>query len=151
MSSPEVGRKVDDTAVVARAFTRREIRQQRRSDGSICIAGRPFAVPARYRHLDQVVVRYATWDLDAVYLTHPDTDAILERLLPVDPEANASGARRQIDPEPPSSASCGGSPPRLPPLLQAALDQERASGLPPAFVSLEDDRAWHQEPPHAAS
>lgn len=150
LSSPHVGRSIPQMTMVTQAFTRRQTRRQRRSDGSISVEGRPFSIPARYRHLDQLVVRYAIWDLDAIYLTNPDTDAILERLLPVDPHRNAAGIRRQIEAEVPNQSSTADPPPGLPPLLQAALDQTRASGLPPAFLPQCDEHPWTQEPPHAA-
>ena len=126
---------------LAQAFTRRETRQQRRSDGSIVLTGKRFSIPSRYRHLDQVAVRYASWDLDTVFLAHPETDAILERLLPVDRAANASGARAEVDlPQSTSAMVASTTPPDLPPLLQAALDQARRSGLPPAFIPFQKPR-----------
>jgi hypothetical protein len=150
-SSPHVGRPVPETTMLTQAFTRRQTRTQRRSDGSISVERRQFSIPTRYRHLDRLVVRYASWNLDAVYLTNPDTDAILERLQPVDPQNNAAGLRRQIEAPPADLAPADGPPPGLPPLLQAALDQARASGLPPAFLPLAGEHPWTQEAPHAAS
>lgn len=141
LASPHVGRVAPTGIELAQAFTRRETRQQRRSDGSIVLTGKRFSIPSRYRHLDQVAVRYASWDLDTVFLTHPETDSILERLLPVDREANASGARAEVDiPQHTSAIAASTTPPELPPLLQAALDQARRSGLPPAFIPFQEAR-----------
>lgn len=138
LASPHVGRVAPTGVALAQAFTRRETREQRRSDGSISLAGKRFSIPSRYRHLDRVAVRYASWDLDSVFLAHPDTEAILERLLPVDREGNASGARTEIDiPQGTTAALAAATTPALPPLLQEALDQSRGSGLPPAFVPFE--------------
>ena len=137
--APHAGRVAPPSTVLTHAFTRRESRQQRRSDGSISLSGKRFEIPSRYRHLSTVMIRYATWDLDHVFLTHAETDAILERLWPVDIHANASGVRRELsEPAVPAATPVPGGSPGLPPLLQAALTAARATGLPPAFISVDD-------------
>jgi hypothetical protein len=45
-----------------------ERRTQRKSDGAVVIEGRRFELPNRYRHLREVEVRFASWDLGAVHL-----------------------------------------------------------------------------------
>ena len=138
-TAPDAGRPAPASNVLTQAFTRRESRRQRRSDGSIALGGKRFEIPSRYRHLVDVVVRYASWDLDHVFLAHPDTDAILDRLWPIDIQANASGARREMaTPTAVDAAPAPATAPGLPPLLQMALTAARATGLPPAFISLDD-------------
>lgn len=151
LAAPHVGRILSDTTLLTRAFTRRESRRQRFSDGSISLGKRIFVVPSRYRHLERIMVRYAEWDLDAVFLTNPDSDAILERLWPMDLASNASGGRRNLPSPPVSDPSSESEPPSLPPILQAALDRARANGLPPAFIPMPGERANAPEVPHAAS
>ena len=138
-SAPDVGRVTPPSDVLTHAFTRRETRKQRRSDGSIALGGKRFELPSRYRHLGTVMIRSASWDLDHVFLAHAETDAILERLWPVDIHANASGLRRELSqPVVPPPAPMPGVSPGLPPLLQAALMAARATGLPPAFIPVDD-------------
>ena len=139
-SAPHVGRPAPGGAELAQVFTRREPRRQRRSDGTITVGGRRFELPSRYRHLTKILVRYATWDLDHVFIANPDTDRILERLFPVDRDGNAAGNRREIEPvvTPGSTEPQDDRPLPLPPLLQAALDAARATGLPPAFTPLSE-------------
>lgn len=139
--APDVGRPAPDSTVLTQAFTRRASRRPRRSDCSLTVAGKRFDLPSRYRHLQTVMVRYASWDLDHVYLAHPETDAILDRLLPVDREAHASGLRRAFDPPAVEPALTGTTTPGLPSLLQAALDASQASGLPPAFLPVTETPA----------
>jgi putative transposase len=144
-SAPHVGRSAPDGAELAQVFTRRELRRQRRSDGTISLGGKRFEIPNRYRHLIQIMVRYAQWDLDHVFIVNPDSDRILDRLLPIDPSGSASGNRREIEPVVPMepSGSQERPPLPLPPLLQAVLDAARATGLPPAFIPLPEP----QRPP----
>lgn len=132
-ASPHVGRPAPSGDDLARVFTRRVLRRQRRSDGTISLGGRRFEIPNRYRHLQCMTVRYAQWDLDQVFLAHDESDRILERLLPIDRAGNASGERREIEPVI-APAAHSQEPAPLPPLLQAALAAARATGLPPAFM-----------------
>jgi putative transposase len=136
-AAPHVGRPAPTGAELAQVFTRRESRRQRRSDGTITVGGQRFELPNRYRHLTSILVRYAHWDLDQVFIANSDTDRILERLVPVDPAGNASGSRREIEPVVTGDPGIPGPLP-LPPVLQRALDTARATGLPPAFIPLSD-------------
>ena len=71
-----------------------EYRRQRRSDGTVSVEGRRFEVPSRYRHLDRLAVRWASWDLSHVSLVDDRTGTVLCRLFPLDRTQNADGARR---------------------------------------------------------
>jgi len=123
-------------------FTRRGQRTQRRSDGTLTVEGVRFEVPSRFRHLDRLAVRYATWDLSRIWLWDDVRSVALAPLLPLDKAKNAlSGRRALTEPDPltpePSTAL------RVPPLLESLLERSRATGLPPAYLPAEpkDDPA----------
>ena len=54
LDSPCVGRDCPNSDGLRRAFRCTETRRQRRSDGTISLAGKRFEIPSRYRHLEQV-------------------------------------------------------------------------------------------------
>ncbi len=118
------------------AFTVAQTRIQRRSDGTISVAGKRFEVPSRFRHLRQLNIRYATWDLRAVWLLDEHAGAVLERLYPLDKHHNADGVRRAIK-APPSQANPRQAP-GIAPLLKKLMADYAATGLPPAYISQED-------------
>ena len=82
------------------AFRREVMRRQRRTDGTLSLAGKRFELPGRYRHLREVRIRYAEWDLSCVHLVDPDSGVLLCPLYPVDKTANAAGIRRTVAPQP---------------------------------------------------
>jgi putative transposase len=154
VDAPHAGRDTPASDLLRHAFTRRETRRQRRSDGTISLCGRRLQIPSRYRHQVMLIVRYASWDLDHVYLAHHETDAIMERLYPVDRSGNADGARAALEAvggaaaqEEPGIAEPENT---LPPLLAQALSATRATGMPPAFIPLEDDESTPPPPPCTA-
>jgi hypothetical protein len=114
------------------AFRIELARRQRRSDGTASLAGRRFEIPARYRHLNHVHLRYARWDLTRVDLIDPRTGAILCPVKPLDKAANADGQRRALDP-PETDASPTPSS-GIAPLLRKLLADYAATGLPPAYL-----------------
>jgi len=138
LSEPGVGRPCPPAAELRMAFMLEESRVQRKSDGTVSIEGRRFEIPARYRHLKRVAVRYARWDLTRVYLVDDHTGTVLDRLLPLDRTANADGRRRALDPETVNPLS---EPPAsgVAPLLEKLLSDYRATGLPPAYLPRNDD------------
>ena len=108
-------------------------RIQRRSDGTVSIAGRRFEVPSRYRHLERITVRYASWDLSRVSLIDERADTVLCQLYPLDKARNSDAVRRTLEPlveVPPSSAI----KPEIAPLLKKLMAEYAARGLPPAYV-----------------
>ncbi len=131
LAGPDVTRPSPDSAALRIAFTKTEKRSQRRSDGTVSVEGRRFEVPARYRHLERVVLRYASWDLSQVHLVDERTEKVLCRLYPQDKERNANGERRPLDPltEPAVAPATG-----LPPLLTQLLAKQASTGLPPAYL-----------------
>jgi len=89
-------------------------------------------VPSRFGHLEELWLRYASWDLSTVYLADRKTGAILCRIYPVDKKKNADGRRAprtspmaSVPPPPPSGMA---------PLLQKIIRQYATTGLPPAYL-----------------
>jgi putative transposase len=109
LDSPSVGRDCPDSETLRRAFCATVIRPQRRSDGTLSLAGKRFEIPSRYRHLEQVSVRYARWDLSQVELIDPHTRVPLCSLYPLDKRANASAQRRRLAPR--ATTPVSSSPP----------------------------------------
>ncbi|HSF03699.1 MAG TPA: DDE-type integrase/transposase/recombinase, partial [Solirubrobacterales bacterium] len=130
LAGPEVGRPSPSSDELRRAFRAEVSRTQRRSDGTLSLAGRRFEVPSRYRHLVQLRVRYARWDLRHAELVDPQTQVTLATLYPLDKSANAHGQRRRLEPPPSEPAS---SPPPTPegiaPLLRKLMADYAATGL----------------------
>jgi putative transposase len=114
------------------AFTHEVRRIQRRSDGTLSLAGIRFEIPSRFGHLEELAVRYASWDLSVVHLADPKTGALLGRIYPQDKKKNAEGLRA---PRTPAQSSPGPqAPPGMAPLLQKIIRQYAATGLPPAYL-----------------
>ena len=132
LAGPDVRRPCPEHAVLIDAFRLEVARRQRRSDGTLSLAGARFEVPSRYRHLAVIHLRYARWDLSHVDLVEARSGAILCPLRPLDKSENASGQRRaltaiRIDRSvlPPSGIA---------PLLLQLLAEHAATGLPPAYL-----------------
>src|SRR4030065_127188 len=68
LAGPNVHRACPSTAELAAAFRVEVTRTQRRSDGTVSLEGQRFEIPAAYRHLGRVRLRYARWDLSRVDL-----------------------------------------------------------------------------------
>jgi putative transposase len=139
LADPSVMRPSPDSVALRLAFTRTEKRMQRKGDGTIVLDGRRFEVPDRYRHLTQLEVRYASWDLSLVHLVDERTGKVLCRLFPLDKTQNASGLRRARDElakEPPAAPAPGIAPP----LLQKLMKQQADMGLPPAYLPKDERR-----------
>jgi hypothetical protein len=137
LAGPDVSRPSPDSAALRLAFTKTEKRTQRRSDGTVSVEARRFEVPARYRHLETVVLRYASWDLSQVHLVDEGTEMVLGRLSPLDRERTASGERRLLDPISPGSLPVAPET-GLPPLLAQLLAKQASTGLPPAYLTKDE-------------
>jgi putative transposase len=134
LAGPSVMRPCPDSAALRLAFTRTERRRQRKSDGTLVLESRRFEVPDRYRHMSELEIRYASWDLSHVHLVDERSGAVLCRLFPQNKAQNASGLRRTRNPdtkEPPSALD-----PAIPPLLQKLIQQQSDTGLPPAYLPM---------------
>jgi putative transposase len=134
--APDVLRESPSSDALRAAFRMDVKRRVRQSDGTVSLDGVRFEIPARYRHLKDVVVRYPRWDLSQVDLLDPREETILARLFPLDRTANADGRRAIIDPRLDEGASTEQSRPpgELPPLLRQILAEYSATGLPPAYL-----------------
>lgn len=131
-----VGRPCPDTEKLKLAFTTEVQRVQRRSDGTLSLEGVRFEIPSRYAHLEKLSVRYASWDLSAVYLSDLHTGSILCRLYPQDKKKNAQGHRA---PKTPLILPAQPAPPSgMAPLLQKLIQQYAITGLPPAYLPKDD-------------
>ena len=133
---PDVLRQSPSSDALRAAFRLEAKRRQRQSDGTISLDGVRFEIPARYRHFQDVVVRYPRWDLSQVDLVDPREGTVLARLFPLDRTANADGRRAILNPRPAEVSTT--DPPRppaeLPPLLKQILAEYSATGLPPAYL-----------------
>jgi putative transposase len=132
LTGPSVMRPCPDSSALRLAFTKTDRRIQRKSDGTIVIAGRRFEVPNRYRHMARLELRYASWDLATVHLVDERTGQALCRLYPQDKAQNATGLRRSLDPiapEPTATPSAG-----IATLLAKLIDQHAATGLPAPYL-----------------
>ena len=136
LAGPNGRRDRPATAVLSAAFRIEVPRRQRRSDGTISLEGCRFEIPAPYRHLGVVHLRYARWDLTQVDLVDPRSGTILCPVKPLDKSANADGQRRRLapvvtdlSPLPPSGMA---------PLLRQLLAEYAATGLPPAYLPTPD-------------
>lgn len=136
LDSTPVGRDCPDSQTLRQAFRCTVKRRQRRSDGTLSLAGKRFEIPTRYRHIEQPQVRYARWDLSSVDLVDEHTQKIVCPLYPLDKSANASGQRRALEQETrlihSETPTTEGH--ELPPLLRKLMADYAATGQPPAYL-----------------
>lgn len=135
---PDVLRASPDSAALRLCFARDETRMQRRSDGTVSLAGRRFEIPNRYRHMQVVTVRYATWDLGTVHMVDDRTSSVLCRVYPQDKTKNANAQRRTLEPVSAERAAPATPRPAMAPLLQKLMAERIATGLPPAYLTKEE-------------
>lgn len=132
LEGPSVLRPCPDADALRRAFRRRIERTQRKSDGTVSLAGLRFEIPSRFRQHDRLTLRYARWDLSRVDLVDPSTDVVVAPLFPVDKQRNADGRRGALRPvdssEPPTRSGA------IAPLLAELMARQAATGLPPAYL-----------------
>jgi len=124
---------VDDLRL---CFTSAHQRTLRRSDATISVQGTRFEVPIRFRHLRQLHIRYASWDLSHVWLMDEDAGVALQRLYPLDKARNAEGYRRPIE----KAVLDEPNPTGVAPLLRSLMTEYAATGLPPAYIAKDDAR-----------
>jgi transposase InsO family protein len=135
LDGPSVTRTCPPLDDLHLAFTVSQTRIQRRSDGTISVEGKRFEVPSRFRHLRQLYIRYASWDLRSVWLMDEYACTVLERLYPLDKTHNADGVRRAIRTAP--SQDILTEPSGIAPLLRKLMADYAATGLPPAYIPQE--------------
>lgn len=136
LEGKSVGRECPSADDLRLAFCQEIVRRQRRSDGTISLEGIRFEIPSRFRHLNRIEVRYASWDLGRVYLADSRVGKVIARIFPLDRTRNSDGRRRyleKIDDRPeatPATAQDDG----MAPLLRKLLQEYAATGLPPAYL-----------------
>jgi transposase InsO family protein len=136
LRGPDVGRPSPTAEALRLAFRVEEKRVQRRSDGTATIAGVRYEVPSRFRTLERLSVRYASWDLSMVHLVDDKSGALLAPLYPLDRTKNGAQSRRMlaniaaaaVSTESPSTI------PEMAPLLRHLITTYDRAGLPPAYV-----------------
>jgi putative transposase len=139
LAGPNVRRDCPTAAELAAAFRIEAARRQRRSDGTVSLAGARFEIPATYRHLVQVHLRYARWDLSRVDLVDARSGTILSPLRPLDKSANADGQRRALAPAASRASNAVLTPSSgMAPLLRQLIAEYAATGLPPAYLPTSD-------------
>ncbi len=138
-SGPDVGRPSPSSESLAAAFRQDVNRTQRRSDGTITLEAVRFEIPNRFRHLRQLAVRYARWNMRRVHLVDPRTDTVLAPIYPLDKTNNADGRRRRLLAEPVTPIPPTDPKPReMAPLLRKLLTEYAATGVPPAYLPKPD-------------
>jgi transposase InsO family protein len=149
LQGPDVSRPSPDSETLRLAFTVRERRTQRKSDGTIAIKAVRFEVPSRFGHFQHLYVRYQSWDLSKAYLVDPRSDDVLASIYPQDKAKNANGYRRMLQ-TPVISTAPGNEPDQepIPPLLRKILSDYAATGLPPAYLPMEPISTEHKEDDH---
>jgi transposase InsO family protein len=146
LGGPDVLRPCPSSEDLRHAFRLKKRLTQRRSDGTVKIEGVRFEIPARYRHIRKLTVRYARWNFDLVHLMDERTGKLLSRIYPLDKEANADGRRRRLVEDPAQSEKQEEGAEEIPPLLQKLLDQYSESGKPPAYIP----KPFRKDPEEAA-
>lgn len=136
LRGPDVGRPSPSSEELRRAFRMEITRTQRTSDGTVTAFGVRFEVPWVYHTLSLLRLRVARWDLSNIELVDPRTGAHLATLRPLDKAKNADRVRRAL-PQPPLASP---SPRRsgIAPHLKALMADYAATGLPPAYLALEE-------------
>jgi transposase InsO family protein len=138
LQGPDVCRPSPDTDTLRLAFTVRERRSQRKSDGTIAIKAVRFELPSRFAHFQHLYVRYQSWDLTKAYLVDPRNDDLLASIYPQDKAKNANGYRHMLQtPVAPSAPQHQADQDPIPPLLRKILSDYAATGLPPAYLPME--------------
>jgi len=137
-----VARPCPDTQALKRAFREQSSRKQRRSDGTISFNGQRYEVPNAYNSIETIHVRFAPWDMTSLEMIDPHSGQNLCRLLPLNKVANANGQRRKratkaVPGEAPDDILKSATTP--PALLQKLMDEQRASGLPTAYIATEEE------------
>jgi transposase InsO family protein len=129
----DVSRPSPDSEALRRAFRMDVTRTQRRSDGTVTVAGVRFEVPSAYRTLVHLHLRVARWDLSHVHLVDPRSGDHLVTLWPIDKIKNADRARRVL-PEVAATPAAARKPAGIAPLLRELMAEYAATGLPPAYL-----------------
>lgn len=140
-----VSRECPPSLTLRQAFAVQERRKQRRSNGTVSIEGVRFEIPSRFRHLERLVVRYASWDLTHVWLVDERTGSVIARIYPLDKQAHADGHRRSLEPVNSAAVGAAKTDSGLAPLLAKLMADYAESGLPPAYIPKNDTNDQESE------
>jgi len=136
LNEKNVGRACPEMLVLKHAFCEEVKRRQRRSDGTLTINGCRFEIPSQYRHLENLTVRYARWDLSSAILIDPHSNSFLTTLYPQDKSKNADSVRRTLVRD--NTPQHDTPPTGIAPLLKDLMAQYSATGFPPAYLSTKE-------------
>ena len=135
LAGPTVGRPCPSSEALSSAFRMEVRRKQRRSDGTLTVAGVRYEIPSAYRTLLRPSVRVARWDLSCVELVDPRRGTHLATLYPIDKERNADGRRRAlVEPGVLPASEATSAPSGIAPLMRQYMAEYAATGLPPAYL-----------------
>jgi len=133
LKGEDLGRPCPSSDELRLRFTQVAHRTQRRSDGTVSLEGVRFELPGRFKHLQRVALRYASWDLARAWLWDEVQGVVLAPVFPVDKSKNAGERRRALTPSEPNLPTSPDAP-SIPPLLQSLIERYQATGLPPAYL-----------------
>ena len=136
LQSENASRDCPPMADLKSAFRIRSRRRQRRSDGTISVQSVRFEVPDAWRHMPELCIRYARWDLSEVELVD-ERGCGLSILRPLDKAANADRPRRRRGPAPAEDTPPPAGGPS--PLMTKLLRDFAKTGLPPAYLPLDEE------------
>ncbi len=132
IDSEDASRTCPDSSELRAAFRIKVRRKVRRSDATVTVASVRYQLPAPWRHLREIDLRVARWDLSGIDMVDGRTGDRISTLRPVDKSRNAEGLRRRTgrrredDEVKPQTGPA--------PLLKRLRDEQDATGLPPAWL-----------------
>ena len=135
LNNRDVSRKCPPIEELKSAFREETTRSVRKSDATISVEGKRYELPFRYRHLPQVTVRYAKWDLTLVHLIDPNSGNNICQISPINKTKNAEGSRKTIlPPRGIDENKLNDGDDEIAPLLLEILATQAQTGLPPAYI-----------------
>jgi len=143
IDGPSVLRDCPDSETLRRHFRIEVKRTQRRSDGTVSLDAVRFEIPQAFGHLRQLALRYARWDLSQADIVDSRTGIIQATIYPLDKTRHADGRRRPIT-QPtglssrPLATMKDSASDLQAPLMRHLLAQFAATGLPPAYLEIDD-------------
>ena len=138
-ASEDASRPCPGSDELRAAFRIKVRRRVRRSDGTVTVENVRYQLPPPWRHLREVDLRVARWDLSDIDMVDGRTGDRICTLRPVDLQRNAEGLRRRTgrrDGDGDADPAAGSGPA---PLLKRLQDEQDATGLPPAWLPFGKD------------
>ena len=135
VESADASRPCPDLGTLKAAFRITLRRTVRSSDATVSVEGIRYQVPAPWRHLRELDLRVARWDLSSVDLVDGRSGERLSALYPVDKRRNAEGTRRRAARSADDDRAKPAPAHEPAPLLQRLLDDQAASGAPALWLA----------------